>query len=129
MSEIRKWIDLLEARSGSYRLFHGTRAVIDAFRFDNLQHRTGTPGTLSFTTSEKTARIYGNKIYEAVVTGYFGDYEDAEDVQRVFDYRMEIERSRDRSRFNYTPDWNLIETRTMEYITKGNYDRPETTME
>lgn len=72
----------------SYRLFHGSGyGDITEFRLENLRHRTGTPGTLSFTTSIDTAKIYGEHIYEAEITGIFGDYLNPDDVQKNFDFR------------------------------------------
>lgn len=120
---LRRWMTLCEAQTGSYRLFHGTNADIDAFRFDDLQHRTGTPGTLAFTTSLTTARVYGKKFYEVVVTGTFGDYRNPEDVEKVFGWQFKIESSRDRSRMKPDPDrMDKIANRLRRDITKGNYD-------
>lgn len=120
---MRSWITLTEAQTGSYRLFHGTNLKIDAFRFDNLQHRTGTPGTLAFTTSMKTARIYGGEIYEARVSGTFGDYRSPDDVEKVFEWRYRIEASRDKSRFAPIPNrLEIIARRLRQDITQGNYD-------
>ncbi len=112
---MRGWIALCEAQTGSYRLFHGTNAQIEAFRFDDLRHRTGTPGTLAFTTSLTTARVYGSKIYQALVTGTFGDYQNPDDVEKAFEWRWN-EASRDQSRFKPDPD------RLRRDITKGNYE-------
>lgn len=119
----RDLINLCEAQTGSYRLFHGTSSKIDAFRFDDLRHRTGTPGTLSFTTSIKTARIYGNTVYEALVMGTFGDYQNPEDVEKVFEWRYRIEASRDRSRLAPMPErMEKIARMLRRSITEGKYE-------
>lgn len=77
-----------EAAAHRYRLFHGSdHAGIIAFRLDRLRHRTGTPGTLSFTTSAATARIYGPHIYTVDVRGTFGDYRNPADVEQNFAWR------------------------------------------
>jgi hypothetical protein len=116
-------ITLTEAQTGSYRLFHGTNAQIDAFRFDDLRHRTGTPGTLAFTTSIKTAKIYGGKVYQAMVSGTFGDYQSPEDVEKVFEWRYRIEASRDRSRFAPKPDrLEIITKQLRQRIGEGRYE-------
>src|ERR1044072_7117912 len=120
---MRDLIELCESATGSYRLYHGTNMPIDVFRFDNLRHRTGTPGTLAFTTSVKTAKIYGPKVYEALVSGTFGDYRDPDDVEKVFDWRYRIEASRDRSRLAPMPDrMEKIATMLRRGITRGDYE-------
>jgi len=120
---MRDLIELCEAATGSYRLYHGTNMRIDVFRFDNLRHRTGTPGTLAFTTSIKTAKIYGPKVYEALVSGTFGDYQSPDDVEKVFDWRYRIEASRDRSRFAPMPDrMEKIAKMLRQRISEGKYE-------
>lgn len=79
---------ILEAQHESVHVYHGSPyGDIHEFRFDNLRQRTGTPGTLSFTTSKETALIYGPHIYEVEVQGTFGDYRDPEDVEKNFAWR------------------------------------------
>ena len=90
---MRQYINLIEsfviseATQQTVVVYHGSNHEIDQFRFDNLRHRTGTPGTLSFTESLLTARIYGEYIYRAEVSGNFGDYENEDDVQKLFEIR------------------------------------------
>jgi hypothetical protein len=84
-----------ESVEQSYRLLHGSPYPdISEFRLDNLRHRTGTPGTLSFTTNIDTAKIYGKYVYEVEVTGIFGDYLNPEDIQKNFDARWPKEEAR-----------------------------------
>ena len=71
-----------------YDVYHGSPDPhIDQFRLHGLGHRTGTPGTLSFTTSIATAKIYGAHIYRAHVAGNFGDYLVPDDVEKAFAWR------------------------------------------
>lgn len=86
MQELRRWIALCE--SESYRVYHGSPYPdIREFRLKGLRHRTGTPGTLSFTTNIETAKIYGKYIYEVQADGEFGDYLDPEDVAKAYAFR------------------------------------------
>jgi hypothetical protein len=83
-----RYRDLKESTEGAVIVYHGSsNPEIETFRFDNLRHRTGTPGTLSFSTKIKTSAIYGKTIYECEVKGWFGDYEDPEDCQLNYDWR------------------------------------------
>lgn len=85
---------LTESANGVYTLFHGSPyGDIEAFRTDGLRNRTGTPGTLSFTTRIETARIYGPHVYEVRVQGTFGDYLDSNDVERALAWRLKRERA------------------------------------
>lgn len=88
MNDMRRLMLLCEAHQGRYRVFHGSpNPNIREFRLRDLHHRTGTPGTLSFTTSLETAKIYGSYIYEVEVNGKFGDYDDPADVETNFAFR------------------------------------------
>lgn len=72
----------------TFRVFHGSPYDdIANFRLHELHNRTGTPGTLSFTSKIDIAKIYGPHVYEAEVHGTFGNYQVPEDVEKVFDWR------------------------------------------
>ena len=87
MQELRRWIALCESAE-SYRVYHGSPYDnIEQFRLHDLRQRTGTPGTLSFSTSIETAKIYGKYIYEVRAQGNFGDYLDPKDIDSNFAYR------------------------------------------
>jgi hypothetical protein len=82
-------IEQMETPKTTVRVFHGSPyPSIQGFRFDQLHHRTGTPGTLSFTESRETALIYGPHVYAVNVTGRFGDFENPNDVERVYAFRL-----------------------------------------
>lgn len=71
-------------------LFHGSPVSdITEFKTEGLRNRTGTPGTVSFTTDRENALKYGPNVYEAQLApgARIGDYLNPDDVQRVFDWR------------------------------------------
>ncbi len=105
----------------SYRLFHGSPyANIEHFRTDNLRNHTGTPGTLSFTTSIETAKIYGDYIYEAEVSGVFGDYLNPDDCQKNFDFRWTAIKNWHEKR-NEHHVLDAARARLIKEITEGDY--------
>jgi hypothetical protein len=80
--------EVAETPTTTVRVLHGSPYPdIREFRFHDLRNRTGTPGTLSFTESQETAAIYGRFIYTCDVTGRFGDFQNPQDAEKVFQYR------------------------------------------
>lgn len=84
---MRQFITIVESQE-PHLLYHGSSYYnIDKFEFKGLRHRTGTPGTLSFTTSLDTAKIYGKYVYTVRVGGNFGDYRNHDDCDANFNWR------------------------------------------
>ena len=128
---LRRWIKLIETANTVHRVYHGSPYPdIDRFRIANLRNRTCTPGTLSFTTSVETAKIYGDHVYAANVQGTFGDYLNPQDVETNFTYRWPKREASLRDRYpdyiNHSKQFNkpiLSLDEWLEYV--ADKDRAE----